>query len=83
MAAEMMRRALHRLIRASALLAAVLLLYLVIFIRPTRFKRNVHRGRTEQPQKTKKTTAVGKPALTSRMRTDAQRARLQKIRGNR
>ncbi len=63
---------------------AVLLLYLVIFIRPTRFKRSVYRRRTEQPQKkTKKKTSVREPGLASRMRTDAQRARLRKIRGNR
>ena len=65
-------------------LAAVLLLYVVIFIRPTRFKRNFHRSKTERPQKKKKKTgSVGKPVLTPRMRTDARRARLQKIRGNR
>ncbi len=63
--------------------AAVLLLYVVTCIRPTRFKRNFHRVGKERPQKTKKTTSVGKPGLTSRMRSDAQRARLQKNRGNR
>lgn len=60
---------------------AMLLLYVVIFIRPARFKRNVYRGRTEKPEKTKK-TSVREPGLASRMRTDAQRARLRKIRGN-
>ncbi len=62
---------------------AVLLLYVVIFIRPTRFKRNVYKGRTGKPQKTKKTASTRKPGLASRMRTDAQRARLQKVRDNR
>ena len=64
--------------------AALLILYVVIFIRPTRFRRNVYKRNTETPQKTnKKAVSAGDPGYTSRMRTDAHRARLQKIRENR
>ncbi len=63
--------------------AAVLLLYVVIFIRPTRFKRDIYGAKKEKPQKTKKTVPLGEPRLTSRMRTDAHRARLRKARENR
>lgn len=62
---------------------AVLLLYVVIFIRPTRFKRNVYAAKKEGPKKTKKTAPLREPRLTSRMRTDAHRARLRKARENR
>ena len=64
--------------------AAILILYVVIFIRPTRFKRNVYKPRTETPKKTKKKLAsASDSSYTSRMRTDAHRARLQRIRDDR
>ncbi len=64
--------------------AAVLILYVVIFIRPTRFKRNVYAPRTETPKKTKKNVRAASDAgSVSRMRTDAHRARLQRIRDDR
>ena len=64
--------------------AALLILYVVIFIRPTRYKRNVYKPRIETPQKTKKKIVSASDAgATSRMRTDAHRARLQRIRDDR
>lgn len=61
--------------------AALMILYVVVFIRPTRYKRNIYKGRVEAPKKAKKIIS-GDSGYTSRMRTDAQRARLQKMRNN-
>ena len=61
--------------------AALLILYVVVFIRPTHYKRNIYRGRVEVPKKVKK-ISPGDAGYTSRMRTDAHRARLQKMRNN-
>lgn len=63
---------------------ALLILYVVVVIRPTRYKRNIYRGRVEAPKKAKKTTVSPRNAgYSSRMRTDAHRARLQRIRDDR
>jgi len=61
--------------------AALIILYVVVFIRPTRYKRNIYKGRSEAPKKVNQ-ESPGDPSYTSRMRTDAHRARLQRMRNN-
>ncbi len=66
------------------LAAAVGFLYLVIFVRPMRFKKNIYKGRVEKPLDEKKQERQRKSmSHSSRRRTDAQRARLQKVRDSR
>lgn len=63
---------------------AVGFLYLVIVVRPMRFKKNIYRGRVEEPEAQKKKARQSEAlSLSSRRRTDAQRARLQRVRDNR
>lgn len=64
--------------------AAAGFLYLVIVVRPMRFKRNVYKGRVEKPLDEKKQERQRKTMrASSQRRTDAQRARLQKLRDSR
>lgn len=64
--------------------AAMGLLYLIIAIRPMRFKKNIYQGRVEKsPTDKKKARQREALSLSSRRRTDAQRLRLQRIRNKR
>lgn len=66
------------------LVAAFAILYLVVVVRPMRYKRNVYRRRIEKPLENRSPRpAHGPDPAISRNRMTSRRDRLQKIRGTR